>query len=210
MVREVPNDVIEGDGRWPPHSVLSHSEECGETCADGCAVANLAAQIGGEVGAFEGFPQFQYVPKPARAEKDAGVTREPMTGGEATGRKEGSAGTKNPRAGAGRTGGARNPHPTAKPIDLMRWLVRLVTPPNGIVLDFFNGSGTTGCAAVLERFRYIGFDMDAINVEVSRERIAYWANVDPNYDEIPKPKPKTEEEARQVDLVDVLAGGPKS
>ena len=44
----------------------------------------------------------------------------------------------------------RNVHPTVKPIDLMRWLVRLVTPPGGLVLDPFTGSGTTGCAAMLE------------------------------------------------------------
>ena len=45
---------------------------------------------------------------------------------------------------------ARNVHPTVKPIELMRWLVRLVTPPGGTVLDPFAGSGSTGCAAVLE------------------------------------------------------------
>ena len=48
---------------------------------------------------------------------------------------------------------ARNVHPTVKPIELMRWLVRLVTPPGGTVLDLlFAGSGSTGCAAVLEGF----------------------------------------------------------
>ncbi|MEM7395614.1 MAG: DNA methyltransferase, partial [Verrucomicrobiota bacterium] len=65
------------------------------------------------------------------------------TAGELTGgRKEGSAGLKSPRAGAGRTSkGRANGHPTIKPIALMRWLVRLVTPPGGTVLDPFMGSG---------------------------------------------------------------------
>jgi DNA modification methylase len=52
----------------------------------------------------------------------------------------------------------RNRHPTVKPIELMRWLVRLVTPPGGVVLDPFCGSGSTGCAAVLEGFRFVGME----------------------------------------------------
>ena len=79
----------------------------------------------------------------------------------------------------------------------MRWLERLITPPGGVVLDMFNGSGTTGCAAVLERFRYIGVDMEAENVEVSNERIAFWEKVDPDYDHVPKPEQKDE---RQTSL----------
>ncbi len=55
---------------------------------------------------------------------------------------------------------ARNHHPTVKPTDLMRYLCRLVTPPGGLVLDLFNGSGSTGKAAVLEGFRYIGLELD--------------------------------------------------
>ena len=130
------------------------------------------------------------------------------SGAQAVGRKEGSAGLNSPRAGAGRTAAhVANDHPTVKPIDLMRWAARLVTPPGGVVLDPFNGSGTTGCGAVLERLRYIGIEMDPDSVSLSDQRIAYWENVDPNYETIPKPKPKTEEEARQVDLVDMLNEG---
>lgn len=200
MIREVPNNVIDGDGRWPPHTVFSHLPDCGAECSVGCVVLELRGQVGDDAGAIDGFPQFRYVAKPSRAEKDAGVTREPLSGGEATGRKDGSAGVSNPRAGAGRTGGSRNRHPTTKSIDLMRWIVRLVTPPGGVVLDMFNGSGTTGCACALERFRYIGCDLGKEHVEDSRERIAFWANVDPDYDTIPKPKPKTEDEERQSAL----------
>jgi len=103
--------------------------------------------------------RFFYVAKAPRKEKDLGLDHlAPKLGGEATGRAEGSAGTKNPRAGAGRTGGARNFHPTVKSVDLMRWLVRLVTPPGGVVLDLFAGSGTTGVAALAEGLSFVGVE----------------------------------------------------
>lgn len=54
--------------------------------------------------------------------------------------------------------GSRSTHPTVKPVDLMRWLVRLVTPPGGVVLDPFMGSGSTGVACVEEGFRFIGIE----------------------------------------------------
>jgi len=66
-------------------------------------------------------------------------------------------------------------HPTVKPIALMRWLVRLVTPPGGLVLDPFTGSGTTGCAAVLEGFRFLGCEREAEYVAIAERRIAHWA-----------------------------------
>lgn len=65
--------------------------------------------------------------------------------------------------------------PTVKPIALMRWLVRLVTPPDGTVLDPFTGSGTTGAAAVLEGFDFIGIEREAEYVEIAEARIAHWA-----------------------------------
>lgn len=68
--------------------------------------------------------------------------------------------------------GSRNPHPTVKPLALMRWLCRLVTPPRGLVLDPFCGSGTTGQAALLEGFRVVLVEQDADMVEFARRRIA--------------------------------------
>lgn len=65
----------------------------------------------------------------------------------------------------------QNHHPTVKPIALMSHLVRLVTPPNGIVLDPFNGSGSTGIAAIQEGFRYAGIDLDAEYLEITRKRL---------------------------------------
>ena len=67
---------------------------------------------------------------------------------------------------------ARNHHPTVKPTALMCYLVRLVTPPGGVVLDPFMGSGSTGKAATLEGFRFIGIDTNPEYVEIARRRIA--------------------------------------
>ncbi len=68
-------------------------------------------------------------------------------------------------------GTERNAHPTVKPVELMRWLVRLVTPPGGTVLDPFAGSGSTGIAALREGFDFIGIEREAEYVEIARARI---------------------------------------
>ena len=64
-------------------------------------------------------------------------------------------------------------HPTVKPVKLMEYLVRLVTPPNGIVLDPFVGSGTTGVACVNEGFAFIGMDISEEYLEIARKRIEH-------------------------------------
>jgi len=69
---------------------------------------------------------------------------------------------------------AANHHPTVKPTDLMRYLCRLITPPNGTVLDPFMGSGSTGKACAYEGFDFIGIDQSAEYVEIARARIE-WA-----------------------------------
>jgi site-specific DNA-methyltransferase (adenine-specific) len=129
--------------------------------------------------------RFFYCAKASKRDRDEGLeafgrhTAGEMTGG----RKEGSAGLNNPRAGAGRTSGAKNHHPTVKPTALMRYLCRLVTPAEGTVLDPFAGSGSTGKAAVLEGFRFIGFDLDedkdgneAGYIAIASARIAHASN----------------------------------
>jgi site-specific DNA-methyltransferase (adenine-specific) len=85
--------------------------------------------------------------------------------------KDDGVGGDNPR---NRSNNARaNHHPTVKPTELMRYLVRLVTPPNGTVLDPFMGSGSTGKAAVLERFSFIGIDQSADYLEIAMARIKH-------------------------------------
>lgn len=67
--------------------------------------------------------------------------------------------------------GPGNTHPTVKPLALMRYLVRLVTPPGGTVLDPFMGSGTTGLAAAAEGFRFVGIERDEAYFEIARRRL---------------------------------------
>jgi DNA modification methylase len=69
-----------------------------------------------------------------------------------------------------------NTHPTVKPTDLMRYLCRLVTPPGGIVLDPFMGSGSTGKAAMLDGFRFIGIERDPTYFESARRRLQMTAH----------------------------------
>lgn len=64
-----------------------------------------------------------------------------------------------------------NNHPTVKPTELMRYLCRLVTPPGGVVLDPFCGSGSTGKAAVIEGFSFIGVELDSDYAEIARRRL---------------------------------------
>jgi site-specific DNA-methyltransferase (adenine-specific) len=68
---------------------------------------------------------------------------------------------------------ALNHHPTVKPTELMRYLCRLVTPPGGLILDPFMGSGSTGKAAMLEGFRFIGIEQEAEYLEIAKARIAH-------------------------------------
>lgn len=73
--------------------------------------------------------------------------------------------------------GEGNNHPTVKPTDLMRYLCRLVTPPGGIVLDPFCGSGSTGKAAVLEGFKFFGIDTEQSYTDIARSRLSNLAEV---------------------------------
>lgn len=66
-----------------------------------------------------------------------------------------------------------NNHPCVKPIALMEYLIKLVTPSGGLVLDPFNGSGSTGCAAVKNGYRYVGCELDEKYIDISQKRIQY-------------------------------------
>lgn len=116
--------------------------------------------------------RFFYCAKASKSDRDDGVSLAATSAAEMVDRDADSAGMNSPRAGAGRTSGARNDHPTVKPTALMQWLVRLVTPPGGTVLDPFTGSGSTGKACMLEGFEFIGFEMDPHYCEIAEQRIA--------------------------------------
>lgn len=105
---------------------------------------------------------FFYSAKASRAERELGLDHlEVKSAGEMTMRQDGQKGLENPRAGAGRTSGARNFHPTVKPLSLIRWLTKLVTPAGGTTLDPFAGSGTGTVAAILEGFEATAIEMTA-------------------------------------------------
>ncbi len=120
----------------------------------------------------EEWSRFFYCAKASKSDRDDGVLLATTSAAEMVDRDADSAGMNSPRAGAGRTSGARNDHPTVKPTALMQWLVRLVTPPGGTVLDPFTGSGSTGKACMLEGFEFIGFEMDPHYCEIAEQRIA--------------------------------------
>ena len=72
--------------------------------------------------------------------------------------------------------GRANIHPTVKPTDLMTYLIRLVTPKDGIVLDPFMGSGSTGKAAMREGFQFVGIEREEEYMEIAKQRIDYEYN----------------------------------
>lgn len=137
--------------------------------------------------------RFFFCSKVSTAEREFGCELLPMrSAGEVTDREDDSDGLESPRAGAGRTGGARNHHPTLKPIALIRWLARLIMPPcPGTILVPFAGAGSEviGCRrAGWPRVFGIERDRDGNGrplgyEQVARARIARWEQVRPDLDE---------------------------
>jgi site-specific DNA-methyltransferase (adenine-specific) len=175
-LKPTPNDA--SVGRWPANIILSHDPACGEECAPGCPCAAMDAQSGGDGASrfFSNLPieaddlvPFFYTAKPGRSEREEGCddieAKRPPS-------HEANINLKSPRAGTGRTAeSVRNNHPTVKPVSVMAWCIRLVTPPGGLVLDPFTGSGTTGVAARREGMRFIGCELSEEYAEIARARI---------------------------------------
>jgi len=127
------------------------------------------------------FQQFYYTTKAYRAERDAGLEGfTKLSGGEATGRVDGTPGLKNPRAGVGRTGEMRNPHPTVKPLALCKYLATLIRPPEEYLDDAallvpFAGSGSEMIGAYLAGWRNVtGIELERKYVEIGHARITWW------------------------------------
>ena len=140
---------IPPDARWPANVALDE---------------DAAALLDDE---FPGISRFYYCPKPSYAERNAGLERFPLRNVQ----KLNPSGIAARRAAAGQ-GLGRNHHPTVKPVDLIRWLVRLVTRPGDLVLDQFAGSGTTGVACTLEGRRFILVENDSEYCEIAEHRVA--------------------------------------
>lgn len=197
-------------GRWPANLVLDEAagrmldEQSGERpgMATQCDLQHTPSAYFGahkNPGVREGYDdsggasRFFYCAKASRAEREAGLEGmvERAAGSMNRGEASGRAGTNEANTMGADDVRARNHHPTVKPIDLMRWLCRLVTPPNGRILDPFMGSGTTGCAAVLEGFTFDGIDREPDYLAIAEKRIAYWAQVaklPPTMQDAMKPK----------------------
>jgi site-specific DNA-methyltransferase (adenine-specific) len=172
-------------GRWPANIIHDGSEEVlavfPETVSGGTPVtmerkdSSVPFQTGRVP--FVAFSdsgsasRFFYAAKASRTEREHGLSDLPR-GIVDPSRELDSAGRDNPRTGAGRSGeGRANIHPTVKPVDLMRYLTRLVTPPGGLVVDPYAGSGTTGVAAIHEGFRFAGAEQDTAHALIAVTRI---------------------------------------
>jgi site-specific DNA-methyltransferase (adenine-specific) len=108
--------------------------------------------------------RFFYTAKASKGDRDDGLEGQgSKSGGTYEFRQDGPLDGKIPSR--------RNTHPTVKPTDLMRYLCRLVTPPRGIVLDPFMGSGSTGMAATLEGFQFIGCEMEPEYFDIAIQRV---------------------------------------
>ena len=128
---------------------------------------------GGDTGSAA---RFFYCAKASKRDRDEGLARFQAKavafGNQAQAElKRGNLDHDDGKSGMNKVKMRQNSHPTVKPIDLMRYLCRLVTQPGGVVLDPFMGSGSTGKAAKLEGFEFVGCEMSAEYFEISRARI---------------------------------------
>ena len=120
--------------------------------------------------------RFFYCAKASKRDRDEGLEALPdklfgMSGAAVAAAARGEM-YDNGDGGVNRVTVRKNHHPTVKPTDLMRWLVRLVTPVGGVVLDPFTGSGSTGKAAMLEGFQFIGCELNPDYIKLAEARIA--------------------------------------
>jgi site-specific DNA-methyltransferase (adenine-specific) len=123
------------------------------------------------VGDIPDYQKYFYCPKVGRAERHVGFDLTTIATNP-DGMFEHGGGDLHAKQAEEKKNG--NNHPTVKPIELMKYLIQLVTPPGGHVLDPFNGSGSTGCAAVELDYDYTGLELDPVYVAIAEKRIAAW------------------------------------
>lgn len=159
-------------GRWPTNLIFSCSPDCdGDRHAEDCPVKDL-----GDRARF--FPTFRYESKPNDAERNAGLDGLPIT----ELKRSNPGGLENDPKWAPRA--VENPHPTLKPIRLLRWLARLICPPQpagALVWTPYAGSGSEMCAIVAEGGRSVGAELDTDNLglpAIIDARVKWWANHD--------------------------------
>lgn len=188
-------------GRWPSNLLLSHSlfcqpDDCSEDCpirlldeqsghlktggvisqhdqpgqpgnVYGQDIARTSYGYGDQGGASRYFQRFYYCAKAKKNERNAGLENLPARPVHRY--SEGIGEGLDPMAPVVE----QNNHPTVKPINLMRYLARMITPPGGTVLDMFAGSGSTLVACIQEGFNYIGIEQKPEYAEIARARIKY-------------------------------------
>ncbi|RVL38053.1 site-specific DNA-methyltransferase [Sinorhizobium meliloti] len=178
-------------GRWPANIVHDGSDEVLAAFPDTKSGSRKAGEYGlmgyhgadaAPMPAIDGdsgsAARFFYCAKASRADRDAGLeaaTKATTSDGPAVAADNAYQRGKTLRA---------NTHPTVKPTTLMQWLCRLVTPPGGVILDPFMGSGSTGKAAVLEGFQFVGCEREDEYMPIATARIA-WATGAASTDERP-------------------------
>jgi len=144
-------------------NLIGHNKPKGSTNFGGSDRQNFKGDQGGA-------SRFFYCAKPSKSERNAGlegmpkqIVRNALTTHNGTGNYRGV--DKKPLSSQ------ENTHPTVKPLKLMRYLIKMITPPGGIVLDPFMGSGTTGSAAVSLGFDFIGIEREKEYYEIASKRI---------------------------------------
>jgi site-specific DNA-methyltransferase (adenine-specific) len=188
------NNLVNGIsiGRWPANVLFDESaaemlDEQSGPCKTGAvkpytrSSKDFAFPIGHEMtytkaGDSGGASRFFYIAKCSKRERNAGLEGMPSRHTGTYAQDEWS------RNNMGNTpdnqrSPVQNFHPTVKPIKLMEYLIKLITPPNGTVLDPFMGSGSTGCAAVKLGFKFIGIEMSEEYLEIAKKRIEHWSTI---------------------------------
>jgi site-specific DNA-methyltransferase (adenine-specific) len=179
-------------GRWPANFIHDGSEEVlalfpdSKSCSSPSNARPEGTILGGARSQGAIYPgetgsaaRFFYCAKASKKDRDEGL------GAFNSKASSSMSGRRNPENAEWDTGNdvtsrfvtkRKNVHPTVKPTDLMRYLCRLITPPGGVILDPFMGSGSTGKAAILEGFRFIGIEKEAEYLEIAKARIEFAAS----------------------------------
>lgn len=182
----VGSSQLGAQGRWPANLILDETaaemldEQVGPLLGAGNKVGTAKksstffsddqTQVNMKYDNGGGASRFFYCAKASKSERNAGLEGMPEKELRSAGGTTSSG--KPSMAGHDRFGSMQsNNHPTVKPLKLMEYLIKLVTPPGGLVLDPFMGSGSTGVAAFKNQFKFIGIEMSAEYCEIARRRI---------------------------------------
>ena len=185
--------IVRLDGRWPANVLLDEDsaqlldaqtgitgggklrEGIARNRNNGIGLGDISkrnnkANAPDNYGDSGGASRFFYNAKSSASERDAGLDDyELVVGGAMKANQKGELDN-------GKIVYRKNHHPTVKPINLMQYLVRLITPKGGVVLDPFMGSGSTGCACMMEQVQFVGIDITPEYVAIAQKRIEHWRN----------------------------------